>query len=123
MKNILLVGLGGALGSILRYLVSLWTTKEATQHFPWATFIINVSGCLAIGLLMGLLDKQILSNATRLLLITGFCGGFTTFSTFSAENIKLIQSGHLFTALLYIILSIILGLAAVWGGLFLTKAI
>ena len=90
LKSILLVGVGGAAGSMLRYLTALLVNRYANSHFPWATFTVNILGCFLIGLLFGLLDKQQVANQNiRLLLITGFCGGYTTFSAFSIENLNL----------------------------------
>lgn len=117
-KAIILVGIGGAVGSILRYVNSLLVAKYFQTQFPLATFMVNILGCLIIGILMGVLDKQnVASPELRLLFITGFCGGFTTFSTFSSENISLLQSGQTLTAILYITASVILGLLAVWAGM------
>lgn len=122
LKSILLIGLGGAIGSIFRYLTTLLIGKYWTNHLPLATLITNVVGCLLIGIFIGLLDRQQApNNELKWLLVTGFCGGFTTFSTFSLENINLLQNGNVGTAFLYIGLSVILGLAAVWLGLFLSK--
>ena len=93
IKNLFLVLLGGGLGSISRYLLSFYLTKNNVSNFPWATFIANSVGCLLIGLFFGYIQKNNLQNETlKLLLITGFCGGFTTFSTFSLENIQFIQN-------------------------------
>lgn len=117
-KAIILVGIGGAIGSMLRYVNSVVVAKYIQSPFPFATFIANILGCFIIGLLMGILDKQNLTSPElRLLFITGFCGGFTTFSTFSSENISLLQSGQTLTAILYITASVILGLLAVWAGI------
>lgn len=122
LKSILLVGAGGALGSILRYLTSLWINRHTDAHFPWATFVVNIIGSFLIGLLFGYLEKQQIANENiKYLFITGFCGGYTTFSTFAIENTGLIQSQHTITAFVYIALSIVTGLAAVWFGLFLMK--
>lgn len=122
LKQILLVGLGGGVGSILRYLTSVLTQKYNPLSFPLATFIVNIIGCLLIGLLIGLFGQNIQDNQNlRLLFITGFCGGYTTFSTFAAENLSLLESHHHGTAALYIGASIIGGLAAVWLGLIITK--
>jgi len=122
LKTLLIVGLGGGIGSIFRYLTSVLTQKYVQSLFPWATFLVNVIGCLIIGVLVGLFAKQQIENTDlKLLFITGFCGGFTTFSAFALENIKLFQSGGSFVALLYIALSVLLGIFAVWGGMLLVK--
>jgi CrcB protein len=120
IKQLILVGLGGGIGSIMRFLVS--RIPLAQSSFPWATFIVNIAGCLMIGLLIGLSVKhQFLDAHMKLLLVTGFCGGFTTFSTFSAENVHLYQAGNYFMLALYVLLSVIIGLAAVLLGLALSK--
>jgi fluoride exporter len=113
-KNFILVGLGGALGSMLRYAVCLFFTNK---YFPAATFAVNILGSFIIGwvLALSLKDENFLTN-WKLFLATGICGGFTTFSAFSAENVALLQNGKYFVALLYVILSIILGIAAAWLG-------
>lgn len=122
LKAILLVGFGGGIGSIFRYLVSILMEKYNHTIFPWATILVNVLGCLIIGLLIGIFDRQLISNSNlKFLFITGFCGGFTTFSTFSSENLGLFNTGHSFLAILYIVLSIFVGLMAVWLGLTLSR--
>ncbi len=113
-KNFILVGLGGALGSMLRYAAYLFIT---VKHFPVATFIVNIAGSFIIGTVLALsLKDENFSTSWKLFLATGICGGFTTFSAFSAENMQLLQSGKYTLAFCYIILSIILGIAAVWLG-------
>ncbi|MDR1633038.1 MAG: fluoride efflux transporter CrcB [Dysgonamonadaceae bacterium] len=120
IKQLILVGLGGGIGSIMRFLVS--KIPFAQSSFPWATFAVNIAGCFLIGLLIGLsVRHQILDADMRLLLVTGFCGGFTTFSTFSAENVYLYQSGNYFLLALYILISIIAGFSTVLLGLALSK--
>lgn len=121
-KTLLIVGLGGGIGSVFRYLTSVWTQKLVQSAFPWATFIVNVLGCLIIGILVGFFTKQQVENSDlKLLFVTGFCGGFTTFSAFALENMKLFQTGNSLLALLYIALSVILGVFAVWTGMMITK--
>jgi CrcB protein len=120
IKQLILVGLGGGIGSIMRFLVS--KIPFAQSSFPWATFIVNITGCFLIGLLIGLSVRyRFLDADMRLLLVTGFCGGFTTFSTFSAENVYLYQSGNYLPLAFYVLLSIIAGFAAVFLGLALSK--
>lgn len=124
MKTLLYIALGGGLGSVLRYLTSLVMNKYCTSVFPYATFVTNVLGCLLIGLFFGYLEKQqAISQDLKFFLITGFCGGYTTFSTFSYENLQLLQTNQMLTAFLYISLSVFLGLMATWFGLILAKAL
>jgi fluoride exporter len=121
-KSLLLVFIGGGLGSGLRFLVSYAFKQQGVIGFPKATFLVNILGCLLIGLLIGVLAKQQeLPNEYKLLWITGFCGGFTTFSAFGWENLQLIQQHQYTIAIVYTLLSIVLGIAAVFAGLILTR--
>ncbi|GHT41711.1 putative fluoride ion transporter CrcB [Bacteroidia bacterium] len=122
IKQILLVGLGGGIGSIVRFLTSHLTAKILSSHFPVATLLVNLLGCLLIGVLIGLSFKnQWLDMNMRALLITGFCGGFTTFSAFSLENVQMYQAGNYTGLIFYTLASVIIGFAAVWIGLTFTK--
>lgn len=122
IKAIIIVFFGGGIGSVFRYLTSVFTERYVQSTFPWATFFVNVVGCLIVGILAGLIAKQQLTSPDlKLLFVTGFCGGFTTFSAFALENIKLFQNGNSLLALLYIALSVILGVFAVWTGMMITK--
>ena len=122
IKSILLVGFGGGIGSIFRYLTSLYIAKYFSSKFPLATFTANILGCFVIGLLFGYFEKNNLVDSNlKLLFATGFCGGYTTFSTFGYENINLLQNNNSLLALAYIGASLFFGLLAVWLGLFLAK--
>ena len=116
IRNLLLVALGGAVGSVLRYLLSRKNTS-----FPWGTFAVNILGSLLIGLLVGLVSKGVLSPEMKLLMVTGFCGGFTTFSTFANESFGMMKAGDVLQMVLYVGVSVVIGILAVWGGMALSN--
>lgn len=123
MSNILLVAIGGATGSVLRYLVGHWSLRHFGPAFPWGTLIVNIVGSFAIGFLAEFIARRMNAPAEmRLLLVTGFLGGFTTFSAFSLEALVLFERGAVATAAAYVIGSVAVSLAAVVAGLALGRA-
>jgi CrcB protein len=122
MKQVLLVFIGGGVGSSLRYMVGKFL-KTSASGFPWSTFSVNVLGSLLIGILMGAtLKNSSFSENQTLLLITGLCGGFTTFSAFAYENQVFLKEVDFTSFFIYTFGSIGLGLAAVFLGLFISKS-
>lgn len=121
--KILLVAIGSGLGGVLRYLVPFWI--GAAKGFPWATLTVNVVGSLLIGLLSGLLARHGGSSADsiRAFAVVGFCGGFTTFSTFSSETFRMLENNQWLPAAGYIGLSVVAGLVAVFIGYWLSKGV
>jgi fluoride exporter len=119
MQALLLVALGGAVGSVLRYETGALVLRQAgAGQFPWGTFTVNVLGCAIAGALAGLGERHaFLTAEMRLLLFTGFLGGFTTFSAFGVETIALVQRGAWTIAAAYVLSSIACGLAALWVAL------
>jgi CrcB protein len=117
VTNILIVGIGGFLGAIARYGLSGLVHRYAGAAFPYGTLVVNVSGCLGIGVVMYLTeDRMVLGPAARLFLGLGILGGFTTFSSFGYETLELMRGGEFRSALLSVAGNVVLGLAAVWLG-------
>jgi len=122
MKHLLLVGLGGFIGSAARFLVSKLNLSWHFFSIPMGTLTVNVLGSFIIGILVGISAKSdLISTDLRLFLMVGFCGGFTTFSSFSSENLMLMQNGQVVTVLIYTALSILLGFLAVYLGYIFTN--
>lgn len=123
MKQAILVFIGGGAGSVGRYFVSKWLNNIETA-IPYGTMFSNVFGSLLIGIILGYLSKNSnISETHSLLFATGFCGGFTTFSTFTYENHLLLKNGDYFSFLPYVLGSLILGFLAVFLGIYLSKLI
>lgn len=121
MKQLLLVFVGGGFGSVLRYVIGKYLNSTSTG-IPYGTFAANIIGSLLIGIILGLAAKNdSLTQSQTLLLATGFCGGFTTFSTFAYENHVFLKSGDFTSFALYTIGSFIIGFLAVFLGMFLVK--
>ncbi|ARO30308.1 camphor resistance protein CrcB [Rhizobium sp. NXC14] len=124
MIQAFLVALGGAIGSVLRYYVGQWALKLMGPAFPWGTLAVNVVGCFVIGVFAELVARKFnASMELRLLLITGFLGGFTTFSAFSLDAISLFERGEAVAGGLYIAASVGLSMAAVFAGLAIMRAL
>ncbi len=120
----MIVGLGGFIGTVARFLISRYFQVNITSVFPWSTFVVNIVGCLLIGIIYGISEKSdVLSPDIRLFLTVGICGGFTTFSTFSNDSFMLIREQEWFRFALYTSLSIFIGLMAVYVGRLIIKLI
>jgi CrcB protein len=124
MTHILLVAAGGALGSVFRYLVGIWTLRSFGPAFPWGTLMVNVTGSFLIGVLAEAIARKFgASPEMRIFLITGILGGYTTFSAFSLDAITLVERGEPVTAAIYVGASVLLSAIAVFAGLALMRAI
>jgi len=123
-KNILMVGLGGGLGSIARFLCQKYIYAWYPHPFPFGTFLVNIFGCFLIGVFYAISEKgNLLTPEWRLFLTTGICGGFTTFSSFAYENVSLLKNGDFLYFGLYTAGSVFLGIIATFGGIALLKLI
>ena len=120
--NILCVGAGSCLGGMARYVISRYVDSSSGSGFPWGTLAVNLLGCLCLGLIYGLLARNLqLSEGMRLFLTVGFCGGFTTFSTFINENYLMLTNGEIASSILYAALSLIGGLLLLYIGYLLPR--
>lgn len=122
MKSVLLVALGGAIGSVARFKLSGWVLHQTPNwRFPAGTVVVNIVGCLIVGLLAGMAVKQeVFTPDARVFLFTGLLGGFTTFSAFGLETLLLLKRGEAGVAIANVVLSIAIGLLAAWLGYGLT---
>jgi CrcB protein len=118
MPSLAAVALGGALGAVARYQLSLWVHQRWPSAFPTGTLVVNLIGCLLLGVLAGTLDSRLpVSPTTRLFVGVGVLGAFTTFSTFELETLLAFERGQTGVAVSYVLVSVLVGLAAVWVGL------
>ena len=123
MKNIALVALGGSAGAVARYALTRVISETVIHHYPWATLVINLSGCFFIGLIFELFEEALVSDELRVLLSIGFLGAFTTFSTYSLETINLFKAGQLKSGVVNIAASNLLGTFFVFAGFYTGKLI
>ena len=122
IKSILIVGCGSFVGGALRYLISTLMKNESASSFPIGTLLVNILGCFLIGVIYGLFVRySTTSHMLCLLLTTGFCGGFTTFSTFANESLQMLQAGNVGGFIGYVAASVVLGLLLVLFGYNLVK--
>jgi len=123
MKTLLLIGTGGFIGTVFRYLLSQFIQSKALSAFPFGTLGVNVLGCFAIGIVFALSERTNMHPEWRLFLATGICGGFTTFSAFTNETFGLLRDGQLWYASIYIIVSVVIGVLSTFIGYSLLKLI
>ncbi|WP_102958498.1 fluoride efflux transporter CrcB [Mangrovicella endophytica] len=124
MNQILLVAVGGAVGSVARHLVSVASTRIAGSAFPWGTMTVNIVGSFLMGIFIEVLARRLGGSAElRLLVATGFLGGFTTFSSLTLDAAVIFERGEVITALAYVAASVIIGLAALFAGLALARIV
>ena len=122
LKLILIIGTGSFIGGVSRFLASRYIQNTVISGFPYGTLFVNILGCLLIGIFYGMTERgNFMSAEMRLFLTVGFCGGFTTFSTFASENLSLLKDGNFFYFALYTALSVFLGLMATYFGNLVTK--
>jgi len=124
IRILLLIGSGSFLGGILRYLTSRYIKQHVLSDFPFGTFVVNILGCFLIGMFFGISQRaEVLSIEARMFLTVGFCGGFTTFSTFSNESLAMIRDGNIFYVALYAGGSVVIGILATYLGILIVNTI
>lgn len=122
MKLILIIGIGGFIGTIFRYIISIGIQNKFLSSYPFGTFTVNIIGCFLIGIIYALSDRGNISVEWRLFIATGILGGFTTFSSFSNETVSMLRDAQYGFALLYVLSSVTIGILATFAGIFLIKA-
>jgi CrcB protein len=123
-RTLLWIAIGSGIGGAALFLLQQRIYRLYPSSFPWGTFVVNITGCFLIGLIYAISEKgNLLSAGMRLFLATGFCGGFTTFSSFAYENISLLRDSELLFFFAYTLASIIIGFAATYSGILLVKSL
>ncbi len=123
-RGLLLIGLGGGIGSICRYLSQQYVQNNYPASIPLGTLLVNITGCFIIGIVYALSEKgNLISPEARIFLATGFCGGFTTYSSFAYENVSMVLDGEFYYTALYLLISVFIGFGAVHAGILFTKLI
>ena len=122
MKLILMIGIGGFIGTIFRYIISIGIQNKFLSSYHFGTFTVNIIGCFLIGIIYALSDRGNISVEWRLFIATGILGGFTTFSSFSNETVSMLRDAQYGFALLYVLSSVTIGILATFAGIFLIKA-
>ena len=124
LKSLLIVGTGSFIGGAMRYLLSTYIKNMYGQTFPWGTLVVNLLGCFVFGIICALFSKHnSADNTFCLLLTTGICGGFTTFSTFANESVQMIQNGNIGEFIGYMATSVIVGIALIALGYWIVKVL
>ena len=124
MRSVLLIGMAGAAGAVSRYGVGLWSQRYLGNNFAFGTLVVNILGCLLLGLVLELESQtDWVGTSIRLFVAVGFLGAFTTFSTFGFETLKFMQAGNHQLALLNIVANLVLGLLAVWLGWMVARSL
>lgn len=122
-RYLIYVIVGSSIGGAARYLSQEFVQKNFPSFIPLSTLSVNIVGSFIIGIIYALAERSKISAEVRILIATGFCGGFTTFSSFAFENVKLLQDGEFFNTALYVVLSLVIGFIAVYLGILFTKLI
>ena len=122
MGNYIAIFIGGGVGSIVRYALSRWIYVLSNSTFPVGTLVVNIISCFILGIFLGLVtDKYLINPVIKTFVVVGFCGGFSTFSTFSYETLELMRLGQYFYALANILLSVVVCIVCTWGGIIVAK--
>lgn len=123
IQNLLFIGIGGFIGSISRYACSYYLNRWLHSLYPWGTFAVNITGCFILGFILGLTEHNQVSERWRFFLAAGFCGSFTTFSTFAAEGIGLYEKDLTFLSFIYLAGSVVTGVLMAWVGIWVGRQI